>query len=52
MKKILMLLIVMSVAGCSQTIVRNHENDYARLANVQPVSKIPPGSLLSQRVAH
>jgi hypothetical protein len=52
MKKLLILLTIVSLVGCSQLTVRNRENDYARQANVQPISKIPPGSLLSQQVAH
>ncbi|HEV2613744.1 MAG TPA: hypothetical protein VGV92_03435 [Gammaproteobacteria bacterium] len=52
MKKILMLLTVLSLSSCAAVGIQRHENDYARLANVQPVSKIPPGSLLSQQVRH
>lgn len=52
MKKILILLTVLGLGGCSSVGIVRHENDYARLSNVQPVSKIPPGSLLSQQVRH
>jgi hypothetical protein len=40
--------------GCSRNIIPSHENDYVYSSNppMVPVSKIPPGSLLSQRIAH
>lgn len=54
MKNLLMFILVMSLTACSTVGVRAHENDYVYTTKppFTPVSKIPPGSLLSQQVSH
>jgi hypothetical protein len=53
---LVLMLTMMSTGliGCSRNIIPSHENDYVYSSNppMVPVSKIPPGSLLSQRIAH
>lgn len=55
MKKVLYaacVLLTLALMSCSQHWISSREDEYATRAGVQPVSKIPPGSLLSQRVSH
>ncbi len=54
MKKLLIIFLILGVTGCSAVGIRAHENDYIYTTNppFTPVSKIPPGSLLSQHVSH
>jgi hypothetical protein len=54
MKKLVSILLLLGLTGCSAVGVRAHENDYVYTTKppFTPVSKIPPGSLLSQQVSH
>ena len=55
MKKIVhavLVLVTLGLMGCSQHFITGREDEYATQAHVQPISKIPPGSLLSQQKSH
>jgi len=51
---VLIASVSLGLSSCSQHIISSHENDYIYSSNppFTPVSKIPPGSLLSQQVGH
>lgn len=51
---VLIVSVSLGLASCSQQMIKSHENDYVYSSNPPfvPVSKIPPGSLLSQQVGH
>lgn len=54
MKNSIVILALLGLVGCSTFGIRQHENDYVYTTNppFKAVSKIPPGSLLSQHVSH